>query len=277
MRPAHEGKERMYWIPFGTRHSLVILRAHQNSRYIPPCSDVLHRMWAGFQIFNNKSVTLILIRRLKAATSITAGWRLSSKIIEMLLRFNSAFIQVHISELCEAFILTTPFHQRKGGKKTIPNWIEPRTPALITTATPDCCIQLVMRPNFTPRSKEMLLTFICECKTVIFHDSKRLVDAAGCTLLGSKLPRQMGGLWWSTDQQGFLMKSPQWREATSRERGGGFPSPRKFTTHWNCVSVWEFQKVWSDLGVKKCHQLKVLAWQGKALGAVAVFSLILLI
>lgn len=164
MRPAREGKERMYWIPFGTRHSLVILRAHQNSRYIPPCSDVLHRMWAGFQIFNNKSVTLILIRRLKAATSITAGWRLSSKIIEMLPHFNSSLIQVHISKVCEAFILTTPFHQRRGGKKTIPNWIEPRTLAVIAIATPGCCIQLVRRSNFTPRSNEMLLTLFASVK-----------------------------------------------------------------------------------------------------------------
>lgn len=109
-------KERIYWIPFGTRHSLVILRAHQNSRYTPR-SDVLHGMWAGFQIFNNKSVTLILIRRLKAATSIMAEWRLSSKIIEMLLYFNSSFIQVRISEVCKAFILTTPF--TKGEREKI--------------------------------------------------------------------------------------------------------------------------------------------------------------
>lgn len=70
----------------------------------------------------------------------------------------------------------------------------------------------------------MLLTFICECKTVIFLDSKRLVDAAGCTLLGSKLPRQMEV---SVDYRltGFLMKSPQWREASSRERESAPPPP----------------------------------------------------
>lgn len=170
-------KERIYWIPFGTRHSLVILRAHQNSRYIP-CSDVLHGMWAGFQSFNNKSVTLILIRRLKAATSIMAEWRLSSKIIEMLLYFNSSFIQVRISEVCKAFILTTPFTKEER-EKNIPNWIEPGTQAVITIATAGCCSQLVRRSNFTPCSNEMLLTFICECKTVIFHDTKRPVDAGG--------------------------------------------------------------------------------------------------
>lgn len=157
-------------------------------------------MWARFQIFNNKSVTLILIRWLKAATSIMAEWRLSSKIIEMLLYFNSSFIQVHISEVCEAFHLDYPFHQRRG--KHIPNWIEPWTLAVITISTPGCCIQLVRRSHFTLRSNEMLLTFICECKTVIFHDSKRPVDAAGCTLHWSKPERQIA-VWSQYWQMGL--------------------------------------------------------------------------
>lgn len=194
-------KEKIYWIPVGTRHSLAILRAHQNSRYMP-CSDVLRGMWAGFQIFNNKSVTPILIRRLKAATSIMAEWRLSSKIIEMLLSFNSSFIQVHISEVCEAFHLHYPFHQRGG--KHIPNWIEPRTLAVITVSMPGCCVQLVRRSDFTPHSNEMLLTFICECKTVIFHDSKRPVHAAGCTLHCSKPEKTNGSPGWVLTDRLFL-------------------------------------------------------------------------
>lgn len=176
-------------------------------------------MWAGFQIFNNKSVTPILIRRLKAATSIMAEWRLSSKIIEMLLYFNSSFIQVHISEVCEAFHLDYPFHQRGG--KHIPNWIEPRALAVITISMPGCCIQLVRRSNFTPHSNEMLLTVICECKTAIFHDSKRAVDAAGCNLHWSKPGRQMAVRveCWQTGLSCNKLTG-EWREDLTGQEGG---------------------------------------------------------
>ena len=61
----------------------------------------------------------------------------------------------------------------------------------------------------------MLLTFICECKTVIFHDSKRPVDAAGAPSTGLRL-RHGRRSWWSTDERAFPVYGPQ-------EQGRGLP------------------------------------------------------
>lgn len=72
----------------------------------------------------------------------------------------------------------------------------------------------------------MLLTFICECKTVIFHDSERLVDAAGCTLLGSKLPRQME-VSVEYSRTGIFYEKSTVERGFKRGRGGQLPLPQE--------------------------------------------------
>lgn len=80
----------------------------------------------------------------------------------------------------------------------------------------------------------------------------------------------------STDKQGFLMKSSQWREASSREKGSS-PSPPPGSSQATVNMSQPVSSRECEVTLcKKMQWLKVLAWQGKAWGAVFAFSLILL-
>lgn len=165
-----------------------------------------------------------------------------------------------------------PLSPRKRGKN-IPNWIEPRTQPVTTVATAGCCTQLGRRSYFTLRSNEMLLTFICECKTVIFHDTERPADATGCTLLGSKLQRQTGGLSWALTNRAFSWKA---------HRGERLQAGRKV----QALPKEVHKQLWmSPTGSSRKYEVTLvtgsavaegLTVAGSGRGTVTVFSLILL-